>query len=102
MYCASEVERSEESAEIVNLHVRRLVRAFVNCKSWLSIFTFMNMGNRKNVDSLFNGSFFWRCFVIVNRTDLANEVIFVETAIKFSSSIRLLFLTVFENQTVLI
>ena len=38
--------------------------------------------------------------MIVNRTDLANEVIFVETAIKFSSSIRLLFLSVFESQTV--
>ena len=37
--------------------------------------------------------------MIVNRIDLANEVIFIETAIKFGSSIRLLFLTVFESQT---
>ena len=32
--------------------------------------------------------------------DLANEVIFLENAIKFGSSIRLLFLTVFESQTI--
>ena len=32
--------------------------------------------------------------------DLANEVIFLETAIKFGLSIRLLFLTVFESQTI--
>ena len=38
--------------------------------------------------------------MIVNRIDLANEVIFLETAIKFGSSIGLLFLTVFESQTV--
>ena len=38
--------------------------------------------------------------MIVNRTDLVNEVIFLETAIKFGSSIRLLFLAVFESQTV--
>ena len=38
--------------------------------------------------------------MIVNRIDLANEVIFLETAIKFGWSIRLLFLTVFESQTV--
>ena len=38
----------------------------------------------------------------VNRTDLVNEVIFLETAIKLGSSIRLLFLAVFESQTVLI
>ena len=38
--------------------------------------------------------------MIVNRTDLVNEVIFLETAIKFGSFIRLLFLAVFESQTV--
>ena len=52
MYCASEVERREESEEIVDLHVRRLVRAFLDCKSWLRIFTIslnkMSMGNRKS------------------------------------------------------
>ena len=63
MYCASEVERSEESEEIVDLHVRRLVRAFLDCKSWLRIFTIslnkMTMGNRKKtVVSLFDTSFF--------------------------------------------
>ena len=59
------MERSEESAEIVDLHARRLVRAFVDCKSWLSIFTFMNMGNRKkNVVSLFDRSSFWRVDVL--------------------------------------
>ena len=50
MYCASEVERSEESAEIVDLHVRRLVRAFVDCKYWLRFFTIslnkMTMGKK--------------------------------------------------------
>ena len=65
MYCASEVERSEESEEIVDLHVRRLVRAFLDCKSWLRIFTIslnkMTMGNRKKtVVSLFDTSFFGR------------------------------------------
>ena len=90
MYCASEVERSEESEEIVDLHVRRLVRAFLDCKSWLRIFTIslnkMTMGNRKKL--------------LFHYLTLANEVIFLETAIKFGSSIRLLFLTVFESQTV--
>ena len=88
--------------EIVDLHVRRLVKAFVDCKSWLRIFTIslnkMTMGNRKNC-----------CFIIWHAisfgvsmfcADLANEVIFLETAIKFGSSIRLLFLTVFESQTI--
>ena len=53
MYCASEVERREESEEIVDLHVRRLVRAFLDCKSWLRIFTIslnkMTMRNRKKL-----------------------------------------------------
>ena len=106
MYCASEVERSDESAEIVDLHVRRLVRAFVDCNSWLRIFTIslnkMTMGNRKTTTVFFSlfERMTCRCFVIVNRTDLANEVIFLETAIKFGSFICLLFLTVFESQTV--
>ena len=69
MYCASEVERSEESEEIVDLHVRRLVRAFLDCKSWLRIFTIslnkMTMGNRKKtVVSLFDTSFFGRVDVL--------------------------------------
>ena len=69
MYCASEVERSEESEEIVDLHVRRLVRAFVDCKSWLRIFTIslnkMTMGNRKKtVVLLFDTSFFGRVDVL--------------------------------------
>ena len=69
MYCASEVERSEESEEIVDLHVRRLVRAFLDCKSWLRIFTIslnkMTMGNRKKtVVSLFDTSFFGRVGVL--------------------------------------
>ena len=69
MYCASEVERSEESEEIVDLHVRRLVRAFLDCKSWLRIFTIslnkMTMGNRKKtVVSLFDRSFFGRVDVL--------------------------------------
>ena len=69
MYCASEVERSEESEEIVDLHVRRLVRAFLDCKSWLRIFTIslnkMTMGNRKKtVVSLFDSSFFGRVDVL--------------------------------------
>ena len=38
--------------------------------------------------------------MIVNRTDLVNEEIFLETAIKFGLSIRLHFLAVFESQTV--
>ena len=68
MYFASKVERSEESEEIVDLHVRRLVRAFVDCKSWLRIFTIslnkMTMGNRKTVVSLFDTSFFGRVDVL--------------------------------------
>ena len=70
MYCASEDERSEESEEIVGLHVRRLVRAFLDCKSWLRIFTIslnkMTMGNRKKqtVVSLFDTSFFGRVDVL--------------------------------------
>ena len=70
MYCASEVERSEVSEEIVDLHVRRLVRAFLDCKrSWLRIFTIslnkMTMGNRKKtVVSLFDTSFFGRVDVL--------------------------------------
>ena len=44
---------SEESEEIVDLRVRRLVRAFLDCKSWLRIFTIslnkMTMGNRKKL-----------------------------------------------------
>ena len=69
MYCASEVERSEESEEIVDLHVRRLIRAFLDCKSWLRIFTIslnkMTMGNRKKtVVSLFDTSFFGRVDVL--------------------------------------
>ena len=69
MYCASEEERSEESEEIVDLHVCRLVRAFLDCKSWLRIFTIslnkMTMGNRKKtVVSLFDTSFFGRVDVL--------------------------------------
>ena len=69
MYCASAVERSEESEGIVDLHVRRLVRAFLDCKSWLRIFTIslnkMTMGNRKKtVVSLFDTSFFGRVDVL--------------------------------------
>ena len=69
MYCAPEVERSEESEEIVDLHVRRLVRAFLDCKSWLRIFTIslnkMTTGNRKKtVVSLFDTSFFGRVDVL--------------------------------------
>ena len=70
MYCASEVERSKESEEIVDLHVRRLVRAFLDCKSWLRIFTIslnkMTMGNRKKqtVVSLFDTPFFGRVDVL--------------------------------------
>ena len=49
---------SEESAEIVDQHVRRLVRAFVDCKYWLRIFSIslnkMTMGNRKK-------PFFFHC-----------------------------------------
>ena len=63
------VERSEESAEIVDLHVRRLVRAFVDCKSSLRTFTIslnkMTMGNKKTTDvSLFDTSFFWHVDVL--------------------------------------
>ena len=94
------MEMSEESAEIVDLHVHRLVKAFVDCKSWLRIFTIslnkMTMGNRKKL--LFHYLTRHSFGVSIFCADLANEVIFLETAFKFGSSIRLL--TVFESQTV--
>ena len=99
---ALHVRRGVKSAKIVGLHVRRLVKAFVDCKSWLRIITIslnkMTMGNRKK--TLFHYLTRHSFGVSMFCADLANEVIFLETAIKFGSSIRLLFLTVFESQTV--
>ena len=56
------------------------------------------MGNRKKLmfHYLTRHSFGVSMFC----ADLANEVFFIETAIKFGSSIRLLFQTVFESQTI--
>ena len=64
MYCASEEERSEESEEIVDLHVRRLVRAFLDCKSWLRIFTISLNKMTITVVLLFDTSFFGRVDVL--------------------------------------
>ena len=82
--------------------MRRLVKAFVDCRSWLRIFTNslnkMTMGNIKKM--LFHYLTCHSFGVSMFCADLANEVIFLETAIKVGSSIRLLFLTVFESQSI--